>query len=914
MKKFLKLLFISFFYFTALFAGNTGKIVGVVTDSQTGETLPGANVLVDGTLLGASSDVNGEFFILNVPPGVYAVECLMLGYATKRIENIEVQSDLTTQIDFVMTEETLELGEKITVIADRPLVQKDLTSSKKVTNAEEIKALPVETFTGVMLTQSGITQGADGEIHIKGGRSNEIAYLVDGISVANPYSTNGLGVTVATNAIQEMTVVSGAFNAEYGNAMSGVVNLTTKDGTPDYRVYINAYTGDYISNKKDLFFNIDDVNAVANNNIEATFSGQLPFLNNNSNTFFLSARISESDGYLYGVREHLPSDSANFLTKEETITEKEDFGRTVTRTIYSDEWYIELGGDGKKVAMNPSESINLLGKIKYQLSPAITLRLQSIFNNGKYKSYSHLYRFNPDGVSTTRSNGIQNSFQITHTLSNSTFYELRGSVNYKDTKTYLYEDPGDSRYVPTDKVKGNPAGVNFLFGGTQMGHAYEKSWTYLGKFDLTSQVNKKHLIKGGLEARLYRMDSRNFTILYDRNFYKKPTVLDEGTEYHDQYEVYPRQISAYLQDKIEYDDMIINAGLRYDYFFSDFDYAPNILQPDGNKTQADPKHMLAPRLGVSYPITEKGIIHFSYGHFFQMPSLRYLYSNPDFELPTDVGAVATFGNANLNPQKTISYEIGLQQQLGDRFAMDLTAFYKDVRDLLASQTIKFTDLVGRRRDYRVWRNQDYGNIKGITFSLNKRMAPGDPIAASIDYTYQVAEGNNNDTDAFFYNALSGQEDIKEIVFLDWDQPHTLNATVTVQLSQGLMFSTIGNLSSGYPYTPDIPNSTYDALTNNERKPTRKGMDMRLSYDFSIADINYQIFAKVYNVFDTKNERYVFDDTGTAEYTFVNRSRDEPEILKERYDQPGVHTYDEYVTRPDYYFSPREVRLGLSIEF
>ncbi len=157
----------------------------------------------------------------------------------------------------------MELDEEIVVIADRPLVQKDLTSSKKVTTAEEILILPVETYVGIMLTQAGITQGADGAIHIRGGRSNEAAYLVDGISVSNPYNTNGAPTNVATNAIQEMTVVSGAFNAEYGNAMSGVVNFTTKDGSKEFNTFLSAYTGDYLSNRNDIFNNVHNFDILA---------------------------------------------------------------------------------------------------------------------------------------------------------------------------------------------------------------------------------------------------------------------------------------------------------------------------------------------------------------------------------------------------------------------------------------------------------------------------------------------------------------------------------------------------------------------------------------------------------------------------------------------------------------------------
>lgn len=312
--------------FTLLLGGNTGKIGGIVLDKNRGNPLAGVNVIIKNAPLGAASDLNGEYYILNIPPGIYQLECAYVGYQTYIIDNVQVQSDQTTILNFELAEQTMELDEAIIVTAERPLIQKDLTSSKRVTTTEEIKALPVESYAGIMLTQAGINQGADGAIHIRGGRSTEIAYLVNGVSVANPFSTNGIANSVATNAIQEMTVVSGAFNAEYGNAMSGIVNFTTKDGSPDFKTFISFYTGDYFSSHDDIFVNIDDINVLANHNYEGTFSGPLSFLglNGQANTFFFSARYDKSEGYLYGIREHLPTDSANFELKEYTTTIKDE--------------------------------------------------------------------------------------------------------------------------------------------------------------------------------------------------------------------------------------------------------------------------------------------------------------------------------------------------------------------------------------------------------------------------------------------------------------------------------------------------------------------------------------------------------------------------------------------------------------
>lgn len=911
MKRFTLVLLLSLIAIQIALAGNTGKIYGVVTDKNSGEPLPGVNVFIKETSMGASSDLNGEFIILNIPPGKYDIECSYIGYRTITMQGVAVQSDQTTSLEFNIEEETMELGEDIVVVADRPLVQKDLTSSKTVTNAEEIQALPVETYAGVMLTQAGVTQGADGALHIRGGRSNEIAYLIDGISAANPYVTNGLATSVATNAIQEMTVVSGAFNAEYGNAMSGVVNFTTKDGSPKFKTFLSFYSGDKLSSHNDIYANIDDFNPLSTKVAEGNLSGPLSFINNGT-TFFLSARYNKSEGYYYGIREHLPSDSSNFETKYDIIEYKDDDDKLITLRIPKDEWYIELNGDNAYVPMNPSESINVLGKLKFQLGSSAVLRAQAVLNDAWSKGYSHAYKYVPDALPNRYTTSVSSNLQFTHTLSPSTFYELRGAFNYRYNTSYLYEDPTDSRYVPSDKIKGSPSGTTFLFGGTSNGHTYQKSRTFIGKGDFTSQMGTRNLLKAGFEARLHILDYDSYTVLYDRNVYQTPTVPGTDSYAHQAYNTYPQEVSAYVQDKLEYSDVIINAGLRFDYFYSDGRYAVDILQPDGETKKADPKYMLAPRLGISFPITSRGIIHLSYGHFYQMPSFSSLYSNPDFILP--VSGTTLFGNANLSPEKTVTYELGLQQQFGDRMAIDITGFYKDIRDLLAWQTIQFRSNAGDTRTYRMRLNQDYGNVKGFIISLTKRMAPGDPIAVKLDYTFQVAEGNDNSSSAFYFNSLSGYEAIKRIVPLDWDQTHSLYGSVTLDVWDALNVGLIGRLSTGYPYSPQLAFSLYDAEPNSDEKPLQGTLDLLASYRIPTKSVTYNIFLKVYNLIDTLNERYVFDDTGRASYTFYNRVTDEPESFKNHYGEPGVHTYNEYNIRPNYYSSPRTLLLGLSLEF
>ena len=156
---------------------------------------------------------------------------------------------------------------------------------------------------------------------------------------------------------------------------------------------------------------------------------------------------------------------------------------------------------------------------------------------------------------------------------------------------------------------------------------------------------------------------------------------------------------------------------------------------------------------------------------------------------------------------------------------------------------------------------------------------------------------------------------KKIVPLSWDQSHVFNTTVSITEPgiNGWGLSFIGKLSTGWPYTPNIPFAGYVPLPNSDRKPFQRSLDMRLYKNLSLMNIGFEFFMKVYNVLDLRNERYVFTDTGRSEYTFINRSLQETEGFKAHYGEPGVHTWEEYHNRPDYYSSPRELQIGFSIE-
>ncbi|MFQ5570754.1 MAG: TonB-dependent receptor domain-containing protein [Rhodothermales bacterium] len=894
-----------------------GKIAGRVIDATNGEPLIGANILIDGTQQGTVTDINGNYVILNVRPGAYTLVFSYIGYQTQRLTDVRVTTGQTTRSDVRLREQIIE-GQEIVVQAERPLVQKDLTASKKTVIAEEIDALPVESLFGVLATQAGITQGAGGELHIRGGRSNEISYLVDGLSVSNPFNTNGIATRVATDAIQEMTVISGAFNAEYGKAMSGIVNLVTKEGGDRIDGSLSFYAGDHVTKDDDIFFTPSGLNAGVYT-LEGSLGGPVPLYKRMR--FFISARRDKSDGHIFGIREHLPSDSANFNVNPwyYEIHGKpwwEYTERTVVRDDGSTEVIPALSLPDERVPMNPSERTNILAKLSIRPARGTKLEYSFLVDHSERTPFVFAYRFNPDGVASEQRRNQNHSLHWTHTLNDRAFYTLRLSYAKSTFKDFLYEDPTDPRYVKDfggiggGNVVGFP-GNNFLFGGNQKSHIYEDSQSFRTKLDITRQFGIIHEARAGFEVQLHSLDRENFVVLFDGNRYKEPTVEPVDNPSHDRYtNQRVLEWSAYIQDKLEFDNFIINAGLRFERFDPRGRYIADVFEPQGELADADPKNMLLPRLGVSFPITERGIIHFSYGHFAQMPTLRNLYLNPEFEFPK--GSTPTFGNTNMRPERTVQYEVGLQQQLGDVLAFDITGYFKDIRDYLARQVIRYSTIAGEDT-YVTFLNKAYANVKGVVVSVSKRRAPNGLLSATIDYTFQVAEGSDDDANAFFFNRLSDRENELEVVPLSFDQRHVLSSTVTLSRPGNWGISFIGQFATGYPYSPLILDQNIDLPTRSGRKPSQFDLDAHLFKEFEVGSIRFRAFAKVFNVFDRRNERFVFNDTGRATYS-LSDERNLHATWEPNYGRPGVHTLDEYDIRPQFFSPPREIRLGLTLAF
>jgi len=315
--------------------------------------------------------------------------------------------------------------------------------------------------------------------------------------------------------------------------------------------------------------------------------------------------------------------------------------------------------------------------------------------------------------------------------------------------------------------------------------------------------------------------------------------------------------------------------------------------------KANPKEQISPRFALAFPISDKGFLHFSYGHFFQVPNFSFLYTNPEFEVSPGSGTGTTMGNGDMEPQRTTQYEIGFSQQIGNDLGIEVTGFYKDIRNLNSTKIIE--SFVGGDK-YGLFINKDFANSKGITLSISKR--PTGKISGNLDYTFSISEGNASDPDAAFLDEQSNVEPEKMLVPLDWDQRHTLNASATYHPMENSGISIIYNFGSGLPYTAEFA-GVRTSFENNARKPSTMNMDMRSYYHFNIHGINVSFHFNIYNLFDTRNEETVYSETGRATYSLLPTYT--PQISG-----PGLNTLDQYLIRPDYFSSPRQIKFGISI--
>ncbi|MBN2013515.1 TonB-dependent receptor [candidate division KSB1 bacterium] len=785
-KSVILMLVVALFVVSPLWSGTTGKIAGTVIDKQSGDPLPGANVVIAGTMMGAASDVHGHYTILYIPPGTFNVEVSVIGYAKLLVKDVRVNIDQTSRVDAALTIEQIEVGE-VTVVAERTVIKADVATSVVSVSADEVQELPIGNVESVVGLQAGVEDG----LKIRGSEGDNALFMLDGVTMRDPRNNKPIN-RVALSAVKEINIERGGFNAEYGQVQSGIINVVTEEGSRDHYYgtitvkgsppHAKYYRGDGIPDVQDpdsywMRPYLDDEvcwTGTSNGAWDKYTRDKYPsfvgwneisrqLLSNNNPDDDLTP-LAAQRVFMYETRKKQTNDLADyeidggfggpvpFISKKlgglrfftSYRKERDVLIWPLTRPDYQDyDYTLRLTSNiNESMKLRFSSAVGHISTIEHNWAPSgfyprWSSDIAGVAGGGMFEMFSD-WAFCLADISHKAFAG-----KLTHTLNPSTFYEVSLEYiqrDYNTRPTELRNTSALTEIIPGYYRDENPFGYwpsttdGLILGpglAASLARDFSSSSATTFKADLTSQINFYNLVKAGVE----------FIYNYLDMDYGYIAMQTQGKTYASRVQMrnFPIRAAMYLQDKLETKGFTMNAGLRLDYANSRTDwwnfnpYDPLFIS---KKYSADRtfefidskgQWQLSPRLGISHPITENSKLYFNYGHFKQMPQYETLFRfdrNASSELQR-------IGDPNLTLAKTISYELGYDHILVNDYLLQMAAFYRDISN--QQNETQFHSI--NNDDYYLTTSSKYEDIRG--FELTLRKSAGQWLSGFINYTYQV---------------------------------------------------------------------------------------------------------------------------------------------------------------------------------
>lgn len=937
-----------------LAAQTSGKIEGRVFDASTNQPLVGAQVVVVGSGLGNITNAEGYYFINNVPAGLHDVRAQYIGFQTTTVENQRILAGQTTRIDFRMSSQAVAL-DPITVRGEaNPLVPRDRTVSKAIVTGDVVEQLPIDNIRAIVTLQPGVVETGDirGQV-IRGGRPGEASVYVDGVLVRNFNSGAQSLLNVGTNAVEEVNVLLGGYGAEYGSAQSGIINYVTKGGSTRWNGALNFGT--------DAFLPKD--HSYGHSRLALSLGGPLM---SERLTFHLAATAEGMEDAAPNFLNMRAADSIPvqqyYFRPVGTEQYRDANGQPVLDENGNPETYtvFEQMDLGNRQPYSNQDQFTASGTLRFALSAGTQLSLGAQTSRNQGLNFNGLRQFRPKMIpafvntsSLFRAGVDQILFQTAEsqaTLKLNVAYGKDRQMNGQRADTtalvpegpdflgfkfspyeFLFEDKitYDRYYARIDSINrglhsqpltlvetigltpdqgtplfdwdfgaDNPYGLlGYNYGGGLAGHFEAEENTFTIDADLDWQANRIHRIGMGVE--LYKKEVTNLN------------VGRVSTFFHDVYRVKPTIGAVWIKDRMDIGEMVLDFGLRFDYFDTDARYPelPGLVlpftpdnTPEGlalcaspptsaggtcmpNFIEQDPIHSLSPRLGVAFPITLATNFRLSYGHFFQIPPLNDLFS----QLLTDLSKSNTnspYGRP-INAMKAVQFEVGLAHIFNSSTLLDVTAYNKDkLADAsYRIESITWPESRRGRQDGRVLTGLDFGNSKGFDVRVTRRLA--DAFTTIVGYSYLNARGTGSDPLSYinsfgrFTDPVTGAplSPAQALQFQDFDQAHKFTLALTANfgadderpLLRNTNISVTSTAGSGLPYTRSSTPGTsgrgaasarFTELINSSRLPWTSNVDLRLTRGVTLMGSKVALFADVRNLLDTRNQVNVYGYTGS----------------------------------------------------
>ena len=1029
----------------------SGKLSGIV--SSDGEPLVGANILIDGTSFGAASDVSGQYYIVDVPVGTYTVEAQYIGYKKLAVEAVRVNANLTTELNFNLEVAAVE-GEEISVTAERPLIQKNATNSTAIIDQEVVRALPIRNVGDIVALQAGAVGG-----NIRGSRSTDNAYYVDGVLMKNDWSGGNLVASLSQKSMQEIAFQAGGFSAEYGGANGGVVNVATNSGgekisgsfeylsdlgstspgTDPNALYsygknlVNITVGGPITNNIRFFTMIeqDKTDDASPSFTPVPFMDreiitQAQFVSNGYDTLYTWEKGDYPDKVLHYERiirdnqansDSLTAGVANYDTTHilgsnyRRLYGKKRMGSnqktTLTGNLLMDfrPFRFKVGFARYDFTSNPYshgshalnwdansnqyESLNNVFYLNATMSLSPKSYVKAIASLSNYSQQYFNSNFTPGTKDDARTSNFE-KYGVRTTTSDSYNYYLRSSgrnplsmqdmvykTNYgtqRSSYTQSFQDRTGLRLDYLNQVGVHEVKAGFEYYNTQLNrYSISQAFEIAQKSDLLD-VNHDGSV-GTAEVGDQNNDGTINSADYDlwrfytyRNAYVDNLGYDIFGEKTSKYG-FDKHGSApgksvtnrfYVQDKIELKDVVVQVGLSFE------SWNPNTMAPDSDgdgvgdaegfrnihlktgridksgtqtgslKWEKVATHSaILPRIGFSFPVTDRTVFRANYGTYMQAPALSFVYlTDSGLTANATQGNMTVSENPAIKPERTTQYEVGFAQQIGEFAAVEITGFYKESRDYLMMKNHEVIDgqsalMNGAKTNWAQYMNGDYGTTQGFTASLSMRRIKG--VLAQVNYSYMTARGTGSSPGQNFTIAWIGGTYPVTINRLDFDQRHTGNVILDYRNPLGFGVNAVYTFGSGQAYTPGVSQSEVfgrgwgipTAAINSGSKPWTARMDLRADYNLNVGGTDFSVYLLVKNALNRENVYSVYEGSGqvandawleTAEgQTWIKGQEKEFPAISKANGGPGAEQlYLDRLATPGRWGTPRTVRFGIEV--
>jgi outer membrane receptor for ferrienterochelin and colicin len=764
--------------------GTTGIIEGVVLDKKTGEPLPGVNVRCAVLSVGTVTNTEGMFALHNVRVGAWEIRFTHIGYQTFVLRNVVVHPDLRTRLRIQLDPTAVEM-EEVVVVQEKPLIQTDITATAFQVSGEDLRALPITRPLEIV----GYKPGTTLEGNVRGGKTTEVSYLIDGLPVQE-LMRGEVTATLPLSSIVGMSIHTGGFEAQYGNALSGVVNIVTRTGGNDFTAFARAGSDHMVGGRQH----------------------------------------SKQAEFETSVTGPLVQDRLSFLVAGSGM-------QSGTR------WWQDME---RAFPLPIDRQLNGFGKLDYVASPTLRFGLQVLSSDRDWREYEFAWRYNLAGIPPEHRTSHRVALMGSQTVGQDFYYSA--SLSWYGVRTQIGE--GDRESVRAQQPYQYDFFLRYITSGNRSWWMDARQNTYTLKVDASHTAWQDHLVKFGCEINQYDLLSDLVKLEPKKTYFGKPLVNEPQLDFSSSYAYRPRTGSVYIQDKIDVlkEGVLLTLGLRYD-FLDPRAGRPAIetsLQGDtayaitaGSVREARFKHQFSPRFGAAMPVMENGFLFFNLGWYFQHPLFDYLYTGID-RVALGRGVSALTGNPDLEPERASSWEASFKYALPLDCVASIAYFKKESTNLTDSKTFVPGDskLAGSY-GFAEFVNSPYASVSGVEVTLTRER--GEWVTGELSYTYMVAEGTSGSAYDGYYIAQYGLPPARRVAPLSWDQRHTVKLQTTVARPKNFSVSLFVQYHSGRPYTAYPTSTGFETVNgglfvlNNARMREYMNIDLRAEKHFSVSE-------------------------------------------------------------------------------